>query len=220
MLVRKTDSAIQKDVQHELEWDARVDSSDIGISVHEGVVSLTGAVNSWGKRLAAQDAAHRVPGVLDVVNDLEVKLIGCALRDDTDIAKAVRHALRFSVSVPDERIHCTVSGGVVTLLGDVELLRERDDAEHAAAHVAGVREVDNEIEVKPVHLAETVEAAVNAAMERHASRAASHIDVSIKDGVVRLAGHVQSWAEKQLVLGAAKTTAGVRKIDDYLTIGA
>lgn len=220
MPVRKSDLAIQKDVQHELEWDARVDSSDVGVSVNDGVVALTGSVNSWGKRLAAQDAAQRVPGVLDVVNELAVKLIGCAVRDDTDIAKAVRHALRFNVVVPDDAIQSIVSNGVVTLRGDVLTLSERDDAERAACHVAGVREVVNEIAVKRDHRAFDIEAAVTAALERHAARAGQHIEVSVKGGVVQVAGHVQSWAEKQLVLGAAKSIAGVRVIDDQIAIGS
>lgn len=220
MPVRKSDIAIQKDVEKELEWDARLDSSDVGVSVHDGVVSLTGSVNSWGKRLAAQDATQRVPGVLDVVNDLEVKLIGCALPNDTDVAKAVRHALRINVLVPHEAIHSIVSSGTVTLRGEVATLSEREDAARAVSHVSGVREVINQISVKSDHRALDIEAAVTAALGRHAERAGHRIEVSVKDGIVRMAGRVQSWAEKQLVLGAAKSIAGVRDIDDQVSIGA
>jgi len=218
-MTQKSDAEIQKDVLRELAWDTRVAETEVGVSVQRAVVTLTGTVNSWGKRLAAQQAAHRVEGVLDVANDLQVKLVGSAVRSDTDIARAVRFALKWDVSVPDENIHSTIADGVVTLDGQVDLMSQREDAERAVSNLAGVREVRNQIHVVPSHVGEEVQAAIKAALDRHAKREANHIGIKIYDGVVELSGRVQSWAEKQLVLGAVKGTAGVRKVDDRIAIG-
>lgn len=216
---QKSDAEIQKDVLRELAWDTRVSATEVGVTVHRGTVTLSGTVDNWGKRLAAQAAAHRVHGVLDVANDLVVKLAGSALRDDTDLAHAIRFALKWDVSVPDEKIRSTVAGGVVTLEGEVDLISQREDAERAVSHLAGVRELRNQIRVVPSRVGEQIQTAIQAALARHAQREAEQIGLKIKDGVVEVSGRVQSWAEKQLVLGAAKGTAGVSKVDDHVWIG-
>jgi hyperosmotically inducible protein len=217
--LQKSDAEIQHDVLRELAWDTRLDEAEVGVSVHEGVVSLNGSVNSWGKRLAAQEAAHRVAGVLDVANDLEVKLGHGLMRDDVEIAHVVRLALKWNSCVPNERIQSTVSLGVVTLGGEVELLSQRVDAERAVSHLVGVSRVVNNILVVPPHIASDVHASIASALQRHASRAAEHIELRMQDGLLTISGHVQSWAEKQLVLGAASTTVGVQAIEDQVAIG-
>ena len=107
--VKKTDTQIHHDVLEELKWDSRVDETEVGVQVAGGVVTLTGTVPSWAKRLAAQEAARRVFGVLDVANDIAVKVPGGLARTDTEIAQAVRRALQWDVFVPDDKITCTVT---------------------------------------------------------------------------------------------------------------
>src|ERR1700675_3922900 len=113
--IKKTDTQIHHDVLEELKWDSRVDETEVGLQVASGVVTLTGTVTSWAKRVAAQEAAHRVIGVLDVANDLRVKVPGGLTRTDTEIAQAVRRALEWDVFVPEEKITSTVADGFVTL---------------------------------------------------------------------------------------------------------
>ena len=84
----RTDEAIQRDVLEELQWDSRVQPNEIGVAVKDGIVTLNGWVDSYLKKMAAQEAAHRVPGVKAVANDIEVRLPGFAERTDTDLAKA------------------------------------------------------------------------------------------------------------------------------------
>ena len=145
---KKSDSEIQQDVLRELKWDTRVEETDVGVEVDDGVVTLSGTVSSWGKRHAAAEAAHRVRGVLDVANDIVVKTPGSPGRTDTEVARAVRNALAWDVFVPDQRIRSTVSDGVVTLDGDVDTQAEVEDAERAVRNLAGVRAVMSLIEVK------------------------------------------------------------------------
>ena len=192
----KTDAQIQQDVLKELDWDPRVEETEVGVSVQHGVVTLSGTVTSWAKRMAAQEAAHRVAGVLDVANDIVVKVPGGLGRSDTEIAHAVRNALEWDVFVPDQDIQSTVSNGWVTLTGMVETVSEREDAARAVRNLVGVRGVDNQITVRQLRVApERIRAAIEEALERRAEREARRIDVTVSpDGEVTLAGHVRSWA--------------------------
>ena len=125
----KTDELIKNDVIAELRWDTRVNETGIGVTVSKGVVTLTGAVTSYARKLAAQEAAHRVAGVLDVANDIQVIRSDDLAFTDTEIARAVRHTLEWDVFVPDRHIRSTVSDGWVTLEGEVETYGQREDAD-------------------------------------------------------------------------------------------
>lgn len=214
---RKTDAEIHREVLDELKWDPRVDDTEVGVQVTGGVVTLTGTVSSWAKRVAAQEAAHRVIGVHDVANDVQVKVPGGLTRSDTEIAQAVRHALAWDVFVSEERITSTVTNGAVTLEGVVDGWSERNDAERAVRNLTGVKCVVNKLTVKPTKpVSEEVRRAIEGALERRAEREARRIRVDVKDGVVTLTGGVHSWAERKSVVAAARFTPGVQRVEDHL----
>lgn len=215
---RRTDSEIRQQVQRELLWDSRLWSADIQVAVHEGVVALTGTVSTYAKKLAAQEAAHRICGVLDVANDVEVKTNGRA-RTDTAIAKAVRHALEWDTLVPEDLVQSTVSDGWVTLEGDVKVWREREDAENAVLNLSGVKGVINKIQVSPPKVnPDELRLQIEDALERRADREAEHLRVEVKDGAVDLWGRVHSWQEKRAVIGSISHAPGVRQVQDHLRI--
>jgi osmotically-inducible protein OsmY len=216
---RKTDTQLHRDVLEELRWDSRVDETEVGVEVDAGVVTLTGTVTSWAKRLAAQEAVRRVIGVLDVANDIKVKVPGSQARTDTEIAQAVRRALEWDVYVPDEKIASTVADGWVTLEGAVDSWSQRADAERAVRNLTGVKAVINKITVtaaKPV--TQDVRKAIEQALERRAEREAKRIQIDVRDGVATLTGSVHSWAERKSVVAAARFTPGVRNVEDRLRI--
>jgi osmotically-inducible protein OsmY len=130
----KSDSQIKTDVLNELKWDSRVDETDVGVQIKDGIVTLVGSVDVYAKKIASREAAHRVHGVLDVVDELQVKVAGVGAPTDIDIARGVRDALEWDAFVPDEKITSTVSLGIVTLEGVVPTWSQRADAEPAAAH--------------------------------------------------------------------------------------
>ena len=180
-------------------------------------MTLTGTVTSWAKRVAAQEAAHRVVGVLDVANDIEVKTPSALKRTDTDIARAVRQALEWDVFVPDDRITSTVTDGWVRLDGTVDTWSQRAAAERAVRNLAGVKYVVNQIVLQAAKpAAEDVRLAIERALERRAEREARRIRVEIKDGIVTLRGSVHSWAERKSLVAAARYTPGVHAVKDQL----
>ena len=215
----KTDSQIQQDVLRELRWDARVKEPEIGVEVDQGIVTLTGRVESYAKKLAAREAAHRVFGVLDVVDDVEVRIPGSLTRTDEDLARAVRHALEWDVFLPDTKIRTTVSHGLVTLEGEVENLVDRYDAERAVRRLQGIKGVANNLAVTVKKADEgKLRKAIQDTLERRADREADMIDVNVSDGKVTLEGRVHSWAEKQAILDAVRQAPNVRFVSADLKI--
>jgi osmotically-inducible protein OsmY len=218
-ILTKSDSQIQQDVLRELKWDTRVEETDVGVEVDRGVVTLTGSVTSYGKRVAAQQAAHRVVGVLDVVNDIQIVVPGSGQRTDTEIAHAVRAALEWDADVPDERIQTTVSSGWVTLDGSVDFWSQRQDAERAVTRLISVRGVTNRIIVKPPSVdIQPIREAIEEALERRAEREARELRIEVHGGKVILSGRVHSWRERRAVVGAAAHAPGMREIEDRLLV--
>ncbi len=216
-LAPKTDAEIQRDVLEELRWDPRVEETEIDVNVDDGVVTLTGTVTSWARRVAARDAARHVGGVLDVANAITVETPEHLDRGDPELADAVRRTLAWDVFVPDDRIVSTVTNGSVTLEGTVETLMQRDAAERALRNLTGVKAVVNRIAVQtPAGINEHVAGAIERALERRAERQARRIRIAVHDGVVTLTGTVSSWAERRSVLGAARSTPGVHAVEDRL----
>ncbi|HEY3040227.1 MAG TPA: BON domain-containing protein [Pyrinomonadaceae bacterium] len=219
MLQKRSDRELRQRILRELKWDSRIEWASIKLEVNDAVATLTGAVSSYAQKIAAQEAAHRVAGVLDVANDIEVKPIDCFVRTDTEIASAVRNALEWDALVPNELIRSTVSDGWVTLEGDVDYWREREDAERAILRLAGVVGVTNQVmickqSVDPKELREHIEYA----LERRADREAERLRVDVNDGAVDLWGRVHSWQEKRAVIGSIGHAPGVTQVRDHLRI--
>lgn len=219
MLQKPSENDLAHEVLSELRWDSRLACTDISVAVDKAVATLTGVVSSYAKKSAAQEAAHRVAGILDVANDIEVKPVDPFARTDTEIAGAVRNALEWDALVPNERIASTVSDGRVTLEGEVENRREREDAERAVLRLAGVVAVINKTTVRkqridPGKLREQIEHA----LERRADREAEQLRIDIYDGAVALWGRVHSWQEKRAILGSIGHAPGVTQVVDHLRI--
>ena len=145
--MKKSDVALHLAVTRAFECDPRMSADHVSVAVDDGIVTLGGTVDSWVKRIMAQEAAHDVPGVLDVANEIEVKLPPSSERTDTEVAHAVREVLRWDVLVPDERIRSTVTNGWVMLEGEVATHTQRGDVERAVRNLTGVCGISNRLEV-------------------------------------------------------------------------
>ena len=193
----RTDEQIQRDVLAELKSEPRVSPNEIGVVVKDGVVALTGWVDSYTKRYAAEEAAHRVRGVKAVANDIEVRLPGASQRTDADIAAAAVRTLQSDVFVPADKIDVTVSQGFVTLKGEVEWQFQKEDAEKGVRRLTGVKGVINSLTVKPWLTPSALKEKIEKALVRSVETDAERITVEVQGSKVILKGTVRSWAEKQ-----------------------
>ena len=214
----RTDEQIQQDVLEELKWDTRVQPNEIGVAVKDGIVTLTGWVDSYLKKIAAEEAAHRVRGVKAVANDIEVRLPTSSERTDADLAAAVVNALRWEAAVPADKIDVTVSKGWVTLKGEVEYGFQKRLAERAAERLSGVKGVTNLIAVKPRLSPEDLKQNIEKALVRNAETDAQRITVEVEGSKVILRGTVRSYAEKKAAEDAAWAAPGVSEVENRIVI--
>jgi osmotically-inducible protein OsmY len=215
---RRSDEELQRDVLAELKWDARVEPNEIGVVVKDGIVTLTGSIDSLFKRWAAEEAARRVRGVKAIVNEIEVKLPESAERTDEDIARAAAHAIETNAMLPADKIQITVSNGWVTLRGEVEWQFQREDAEREVRNLWGVKGVTNLLTVRTRPTPEELKEKIERALVRSAETDAKRIEVEVEGSKVILRGTVRSWAEREEAERIAWLAPGVTEVDNQITL--
>lgn len=215
----KPDAELREDVILELTWDPQVTDPDaIAVAVKDGAVTLAGRVPAYAENLAAVRAAGRVAGVRAVADQLRVQLSGKPL-DDSDIARAIAHALDWNTQVPQGKVRATVQAGWVTLEGEVDSSYQRGEAEQAVRYVSGVTGIVNNIVVRGQAASpDQVEASIEQAFERQAEVDASHIRVQVSDHTVELHGDVHSLREATAAEAAAAAAPGVDRVDSHLVV--
>jgi osmotically-inducible protein OsmY len=202
----------------ELKWDMRVQPNEVGVSVKDGIVTLTGWVDSYLKRWAAEEAALRVHNVKAVANDIEVRLPGSAERTDPDLAAAVVNALKWDTAIPAGKIEVTVSKGWVTLIGEVDYAFQKIDAERAIRHLSGIRGITNLIAVRPSVLPSDLKQKIEQALVRNAETDARNIRVEVEGSKVILRGTVRSYAEWKAAGETARSAPGVTDVENHILI--
>lgn len=216
----KTDEELRKEVLAELAWEPSVNATHVGVVVNDGVVTLTGHLDTFAEKEAAERAVQRVQGVRSVAVELDVRLDPAHRRSDTEIAEAVGNALEWHSLVPHELIRAKVEKGHVTLTGEVDWDFQREHAVSAVRMLTGVVGVTNEITLKSRVVPRDVAELIHAALARHADREARHIEVQAAGSVVTLRGLVDSWPERSAAYGAAASAPGVTRVLDQLQIKA
>lgn len=214
----KTDAQLQRDVIDELRFDPAVGSAEIGVAVKNGVITLSGQIESYAKKYAAVRAAERVAGVRAIAEELTVVLAKSSHRTDIDLAHAVASTLTWDVQVPEDKVKARVEDGWVWLEGEIEWQYQSIAAERAIHNLTGVRGVTNLLQIKKRPSAPDVKQRIESAFKRHAEIDSKQIAVEAVDGRVTLRGKVRSWAERQDAEFAAWSAPGVTKVDDELLV--
>jgi len=214
----KTDAQIKEDVLDELAWEASIDETEIGVIVENGVVTLTGIIDSYAKKTAIEKAAKRVSGVKAVAEDIEVKYGDEYKKTDKEIAKAAVNALKWNISVPNNKIMIKVENGWVYLTGEVQWNFQRVAAKKAIEDLLGVRFVSNNITLKQKIQPSNIKNKITKAFERIADVEAKNIRVEVNGHNVTLKGTVHSLAEKEEAKKAAFKAPGVYSIKNELVV--
>lgn len=219
--MRKSDSQLQQDVLQELKYEPSISASQIGVTAKDGIVGLTGDVQSYPAKYAAVHAAQRVDGVKAVTDELKVDLPDDHVRNDEDIARAAINALHWHVWVPADRIRVEVDDGWITLEGEVDHKYQQEAAEKAVRSLTGVRGVVDLINFKKSEASTAnVKLHVEQALRRAAEIHLDNIKVSVEKDKVILNGKVSSWAEREEADRAAWSAPGVNEVVDYLVVAA
>ena len=214
----KTDVEIKADVTAELAWDPAVHVTGIGVGVNDGVVTVTGQLESFADKHAIEQAIQRVEGVRGIALELDVKLPLELQRSDSEIAQTAAASLRLNSLVPDGRVKVKVESGWVTLTGEVDWSHQLIRAGQCIRQLAGVRGLDNQMTIRPRASGQNIKSEIAAALTRQAMREAEHITVDVDGGVVTLRGTVCSLAEREAAIGAAFSAPGVARVINEIEV--
>ncbi|MGD0423924.1 MAG: BON domain-containing protein [Candidatus Bathyarchaeia archaeon] len=221
----KTDSELQRDVMTELKWEPTIHAAEIGVAVKDGVVTLSGDVDTYSMKWAAERAVKRVSGVKGVAEEIKVSLPDPYKRTDEDIARSATNVLEWNFWVPGDRVKVMVQDGWITLSGEVNWWYQKERAEDAVRHMIGVSGVTNRITIKPpvpTVKAFEVKSGIEDALKRNARllRDADKIRVETSGSKVILHGTVGSWADFEEAEYAAYCAPGVSEVENKLTVTA
>ena len=217
-MTMKTNEDLQRDVQDAIKWEPLLNAAEIGVIAKNGVVTLTGTVDSYAKKLEAEDAAKKIGGVKAVVEKIEIKFSGTLRKDDNDIATEVVNALTATWGVPKDKVHVKVEKGWVNLEGEVQWDYQKEAAKNAVKNLAGVFGVTNSITIKSGVKDEIEKEAIERALLRNWSINDEDIQVKVSANRVTLTGIVDSMYQKNEAGRLAWNAPGVWSVDNELVI--
>jgi osmotically-inducible protein OsmY len=212
------DKQLQDSVMFELGWEPSIDAAHIGVAANAGVVTLTGHVESFPQKIAAERAAARVKGVKAVAEEIEVKLPYEVSRDDDSIAAAAVERLAWDSSVPPGAIEIRVEKGWVTLNGEVDWHFQKEAAAQAVRTLIGVVGVSNLIEIKPTVNADDVSQNITRALHRSWFYDPNSIVVSAQGGKIKLTGQVTTWNARDLAGTTAWSAPGATFVENDISV--
>jgi len=215
----KTNEVLQKDVEDAIKWEPLLNAAEIGVTAKDGIVTLTGVVDSYAKKLEAENASEKVAGVTAMIEKIEVRLGNIAgQKTNTEIANEVLNALKDNWKVPSEKVKVKVEGGWITLEGELSWNYQKDAAKNSVTNLIGVQGVINNITIKAETHDEIERKDVERALERSWAVHNENIKVEVRGTKVILTGAVNSLFQKGEAARIAWNVPGVWIVDNELVI--
>jgi osmotically-inducible protein OsmY len=215
----KTNADLQKDVQEAIKWEPLLSAAEIGVIAKDGIVTLTGTVDSYWKKTEAEEAAKSVAGVKVVVEKIEIRFPSNSFtQDDNEIATEVVNAFKWNVEVPNDKVKVKVERGWLTLEGEVEWNFQKDAAKKAVSNLSGVAGVTNNIKIKSDIEDKIEEKDIERALDRNWSLSDREIVVKVSGTKVTLTGTVDSWYQKSEAARITWNAPGVRLVENNLVV--
>jgi len=212
------DSHLQLEVLAELDWEPSVTAGHIGVAASAGVITLTGQVESYAEKHAAEVAARRVKGVIAVAQEIKVQLPFERERGDDQIADAILDRLAWDVTIPSDSVQVTVEQGWVTLSGNLDWNFQRKAAEQNVRRLQGVVGVSNHIALKPEVNTADISNDISCALHRSWYPDPDAITVTAEGGRVRLTGNVHSWHAREVAAETAWGAPGATEVENLLSV--
>ncbi|MBX4958191.1 BON domain-containing protein [Rhizobium lentis] len=213
------DITLRQNIIDELDFEPSIDAANIGISVEDGIVTVTGHVSSYSEKETAERVVKRIKGVRGIAQEIEVRIFGNHETSDDDIARRAVNMLDWNVSVPKGAIQVKVQKGWVTLTGKAEWQYQKNAAADAVRNLAGVVGLSNLIEISPSVSAADVKKRIEDAFKRDAELESQGIRVEVSGGSVTLKGKVHTWSERRAAERAAWSAPGIKTLNDQIAIG-
>lgn len=214
----KTDAQIQTDVQNQLKWEPQLNAAEIGVAVKNGIVTLSGTVDTYPKKMTAERVTKNVIGVKAVALDIQVGISPVNRKSDTEIAEACVNALRWDSSVPDDKLKVKVENATVTIEGTVEWGYQRLAAKNAIVKLTGVKGVNNMIVVKQKPSSIDIKQRIRESFITTAGHEADNIRLEVLGSKVVLRGSVKSHYEKEEAENTAWATPGVNEVENKIEV--
>lgn len=214
----KNNSELQTDVQNAIKWEPLLNAAEIGVTAKDGVVSLTGVVDSYVKKMEAENAAKKVIGVKALVEKIEVKFPSAWTRTNNEIAKEVLSALKSNWTLPNDKLTVIVEDGWVTLEGELPWNYQREAAKNAVNYLSGVKGVTNNIKIKSESHDVIDQEEIEDAIARSWSVDDNDIQVKVSGTTVTLYGSVTSWYQKEEAERIAWKTSGIWHVKNELVV--
>jgi osmotically-inducible protein OsmY len=214
----KTDENLQKDVQDALKWEPQLHAAEIGVIAKNGIITLTGTVDNYYKKMEVENATKKVNGVKAIVEKIEIKPVNSKSINDNNIAEKILNVFKSDFSIPDEKIKLKVEKGWVTLEGNVNWNYQKEAAKNAVVDLMGVRGVTNNIMTRTNRNDAVKKTTIEKVLSNNAALSHDHIEVSVKNNDVKLSGLVNSFFEKEEAERIAWKTPGIWSVDNEIGV--
>jgi osmotically-inducible protein OsmY len=214
----KSNEDLQRDVQNAIKWEPLLHAAEIGVTAIDGIVTLTGTVDSYAKKSEAEEAAKKVSGLKALVEKIEIKFSSTWKKDDNELAIEILNALKWNWEIPSDDITVKVENGWVRLEGHVQWNYQREAAKKAVKNLSGVLGVTNDIKMKSETTDNIEKKGIQDALTRNWSISEQNIDVKVLGNNVTLNGTVDSWYQRDEAGRIAWNAPGVWSVNNEIVV--